>query len=161
MSPPITPQTTLKPKIPEQNLSPEEMTAFQNGPIPFRPKMKCKSYHEKQGVSFKQLWNWPSIRIFIGIWSVEDKYELRHIIRTLYSKQKQNLIGDNVDFKFILGTPTDDEWKLRLTAENDTYGDLVILDIEENMNNGKAYYYWKWVEEQIDTTQYDYAAKSD
>ncbi|CAG8666131.1 2939_t:CDS:1, partial [Funneliformis caledonium] len=41
----------------------------QYGPIPFREKMECDGYHEKKGISFQQLWNWPPVRVFIGIWT--------------------------------------------------------------------------------------------
>jgi len=51
--------------------------------------------------------------------------------------------------------------KLQLTAENDTYGDLIMLDNIENMNDGKAYYYWKWVSDHFDSLQYDYVVKTD
>ncbi|CAB4492484.1 unnamed protein product [Rhizophagus irregularis] len=142
----------------------EEIFALQdNVRIPFRTKMECDGYNEFRGIPFEQLWFWPSVRIFIGIWSVADKYEIRHLIRTLNLKQRRNLAGDIVDFKFILGIPSDNnpELKLKLKAENDTYGDLVMLDMVENMNNGKGYYYWKWIAEQLDTTRYDYVSKVD
>lgn len=142
----------------------EEIIALQdNIRIPFRPKMECEGYNELSGISFEQLWYWPSVRIFIGIWSVADKYEIRHLIRTLNLKQRRNLTDDIVDFKFILGIPSENnpELKLKLKAENDTYGDLVMLDTVENMNNGKGYYYWKWIAEQLDNTRYDYVSKTD
>ncbi len=134
------------------------------GPIPFRKKMECEGYHEKKGILFKQLWNWPPVRVFIGIWTVADRFEIRNLIRTLNLKQQLNLIGDKVDFKFILGIPPQDEYtpelKSQLTIENNTYGDLIMLNIIENMNNGKAYYYWKWVAEYSDT-EYNYVVKTD
>ncbi|GES97059.1 hydroxyproline O-galactosyltransferase GALT3-like [Rhizophagus clarus] len=105
------------------------------GPIPFRDKMECDSYHEKKGISFKQLWNWSPVHIFIGIWTVADSFEIRNLIRTLNIIQQSNLIEDKVDFKFII----------------------------ENMNHGKAYYYWKWVAEYTEYAdmQYDYIVKTD
>ncbi|GBC00548.1 hypothetical protein RclHR1_00390002 [Rhizophagus clarus] len=132
------------------------------GPIPFREKMECDSYHEKKGISFKQLWNWSPVHIFIGIWTVADKFEIRNLIRTLNKMQQTNLIGDKVDFKFILGVPPEytPELKSQLTLENKTYGDLIMLDNIENMNHGKAYYYWKWVAGYSDM-QYDYVVKTD
>src|ERR1044072_3515479 len=141
--------------------TPEEIHAYQNSPIPFQLKMVCESYHETSGVSFERLWNWPSVRIFVGIWSTEDKSELRHLIRTLYLNQQKNLTGDNVNFKFILGTPSNytSELKSRLTAENNTYGDIIMLD--HMKDTGKAYYYWKWVAKTFNSTQYDYVAKTD
>jgi hypothetical protein len=125
--------------------------------------MVCESYHETSGVSFERLWNWPSVRIFVGIWSTPDKFELRQLIRSLYLKQQQNLTGDNVDFKFVLGTSSKytPELKSRLTTEHNTYGDLIILEHMKNTNNAKAFYYWKWVEEHFNSTQYDYVAKTD
>lgn len=131
-------------------------------PIPFRGKMECKSYHEKKGIPFKKLWNWPPVSIFIGIWTVADKFEIRNLIRTLNLIQKMNLVGDKVDFKFILGIPPEftPELESKLIIENNTYGDLIMLNNIENMNNGKAYYYWKWVSEYSDM-QYDYVIKAD
>ncbi|CAI2178897.1 17792_t:CDS:2 [Funneliformis geosporum] len=155
--------TTLK-KVPKQTPKKSTPRPKQYGPIPFREKMECDSYHEKKGISFKQLWNWPPTRVFIGIWTVADRFEIRNFIRTLNLKQQQSLIGDKVDFKFILGIPPQDEYtpelKSQLTIENSTYGDLIMLNIEENMNNGKAYYYWKWVAGYSDT-QYNYVVKAD
>src|SRR6266542_389629 len=79
-------------------------------------------------------------------------------------KQQLNLTEDKVDFKFILGTPPQDEYtpklKSQLTIENNTYGDLIMLDIIENMNDGKAYYYWNWVAKYSDM-QYNYVLKTD
>ncbi len=128
--------------------------------------MLCKSYHEERGIPFEQLWHWSPVRILVGIWSVADKYELRHVIRKLYLRQQQSLIGDNVDFKFIIGTPPPYKWysdKLmsQLILENDTYGDIIILDVIENMNDGKAYYFWKWVGDHFSSLQYDYVVKTD
>jgi hypothetical protein len=169
--------TTLK-KIPEQTTkqasSPTPIPKLNSikeffkgnnkkyGPIPFRKKMECFSYHEKKGFTFKQLWNWSSVRIFIGIWTVADKFEIRNLVRTLNTIQQTNLIDDKVDFKFILGIPPDytPELKSKLTIENNTYGDLIMLNEIENMNHGKAYYYWKWVAE-YSNMQYDYIVKTD
>ncbi|CAG8705145.1 21462_t:CDS:2 [Dentiscutata erythropus] len=122
--------------------------------------MECKSYHEKKGIHSGKLWSWPSVRIFVGIWSTAKNTAIRNLIRTLYSKQKKDLIDDKVDFKFILGKSSDNDMSM-LIAENDTFGDIVILDVKENMNNGKAYYYWQWVGINIKTTEYDHAAKTD
>ncbi|CAJ0906047.1 824_t:CDS:2, partial [Entrophospora sp. SA101] len=169
----ITPTTASKPKavkirpILNYHGKPtlEQMQAYQDQPIPFKSKMECESYHEQNGISSKELWNWSPIRVFIGIWTTAKGHKIRSIVRAINLKQQENLIGDNVDFKFILGRPPKDVYtpdlKLKLTTENDTYGDLVMLDMEENMNNGKAYYYWKWVWEHLGTMKYDYAAKAD
>ncbi|RIA99000.1 Glycosyltransferase Family 31 protein [Glomus cerebriforme] len=134
------------------------------GPIPFQKKMECDSYHEGKGFTFKQLWNWSPVRIFIGIWTVADTFEIRNLLRTINLKQQLNLIDDKVDFRFIIGIPPQDEYtpklKSQLNIENDTYGDLIMLDTIENMNKNKAYYYWKWVAGYSEK-QYDYVIKTD
>ncbi|CAG8548388.1 21037_t:CDS:2, partial [Dentiscutata erythropus] len=122
--------------------------------------MECKSYHEKTGIRLEKLWDWPSVRVFIGIWSIAKNNANRDLIRTLYLRQKKGLIDDKVDFKFFLGKSSDEDIT-KLIAENITYGDIIILDVKENMNSGKAYYYWKWIGSNLDTTEYDYAAKAD
>ncbi|CAB5125120.1 hypothetical protein RhiirA5_483530 [Rhizophagus irregularis] len=173
----LTYSTTLK-KIPIQTPNPTQSSKpsskfksknpipkennIKYGPIPFRGKMECKSYHEKKGIPFKKLWNWPPVQIFIGIWTVADKFEIRNLIRTLNIIQKMNLVGDKVDFKFILGIPPEftPELESQLFIENNTYGDLIMLNNIENMNHGKSYYYWKWVAEYSDM-QYDYVIKTD
>ncbi|RIB23613.1 Glycosyltransferase Family 31 protein [Gigaspora rosea] len=151
---------SLKKGLKSKKPSYEEISSYQNKPIPFKAKMECKSYHEKNGIHLGKLWSWPSVRIFIGIWSIAKNNVIRNLIRTLYLKQKKDLIDDNVDFKFILGKSNDKDLS-QLISENDTYGDIIILDIKENMNNGKAYYYWQWVGLNINTSEYDYAAKTD
>ncbi|CAG8450230.1 4508_t:CDS:2, partial [Gigaspora rosea] len=92
--------------------------------------------------------------------AIAENNVIRDLIRTLYLRQKKDLIDDKVDFKFILGKSSDENIS-KLIAENNTYGDIIILDVKENMNDGKAHYYWKWVGLNLNTTKYDYAAKTD
>ncbi|CAG8796637.1 23855_t:CDS:2, partial [Racocetra persica] len=44
---------------------------------------------------------------------------------------------------FILGLPTDEN-KDKLEKESKMYGDIVILNITENMNDGKTFEYFSW-----------------
>lgn len=49
----------------------------------------------------------------------------------------------NVDYRFIMGYESSGVSRL-MQLENRTYGDIVILNIKENMNNGKTHAYFTW-----------------
>ncbi|CAG8844270.1 5945_t:CDS:2, partial [Racocetra persica] len=84
------------------------------------------------------------------------KPSLSHITNDTYTKPPpgvdQNLtifIGimtyyEKIDTReFILGLP-EDENKDKLEEESKMYGDIVILNITENMNEGKTFEYFIW-----------------
>ncbi|CAG8798457.1 3317_t:CDS:2, partial [Racocetra persica] len=48
-----------------------------------------------------------------------------------------------VTIKFILGLP-EDEYMDKLEEESKMYGDIIILNITENMNEGKTFEYFSW-----------------
>ncbi|CAG8615381.1 5408_t:CDS:2, partial [Ambispora leptoticha] len=134
--------------IPAVNGTPKIPKAYQS-PIPRKTHMSCNSYHEMNGITFDQLWEYPPISLFIGIFTVPYNFERRQLVRTIYRAQQKNLKGDLVDFRFIIGKPhkKDDSPNLRLhlKLEQEAYGDLVMLDIKENLHKDKAYKYWTWV----------------
>jgi hypothetical protein len=51
---------------------------------------------------------------------------------------------DTVTVRFVLGKPAaqDEMFSVLLKWENDTYGDLHMIDMVENMNDGKSYEYF-------------------
>ncbi|CAG8541494.1 1492_t:CDS:1, partial [Paraglomus occultum] len=107
--------------------------------------MPCQSYHESKGISFDQLWEFPPVTVFIGIFITGENSEIRQILRSLYRSQQKTLIGDRVEYRFIMGKPASPDLQIRLDIEQEAYGDLVILNITENLNKGKGLAYWKWV----------------
>ncbi|CAG8531968.1 7855_t:CDS:2 [Paraglomus brasilianum] len=113
-------------------------------PIPRKAHMPCQSYHEINGISFDQLWEYPPVSVFIGIFTIATKFERRQVIRDLYRAQQKTLIDDRVEYRFIMGKPDSPHLQLRLEIEQEAYGDLLILNITENLNKGKGHAYWKW-----------------
>ncbi|KAF0404138.1 glycosyltransferase family 31 protein [Gigaspora margarita] len=75
--------------------------------------------------------------------------ETRECLRKLYTHNNDALaryLGvkkSPVTVRFILGLPKD-VYKDKLEEESKIYGDIVILNITENMNNGKTFEYFKW-----------------
>ncbi|CAG8439484.1 1328_t:CDS:2 [Ambispora leptoticha] len=138
-------------------------------PIPRRAHMECQSYHEKNNVTFDQLWSYPPTKVLVGIFTTANTFERRQLLRTLYKAAQTELKDDWVDFKFIIGRPKPDQdsplLQLKLKVEQAAFKDVVMLDIVENLNEGKIYEYFRWAgltyNENNTVEQYDYIAKAD
>ncbi|KAG9296347.1 hypothetical protein G9A89_014939 [Geosiphon pyriformis] len=148
---------------------PSQQTVSYRYPIPRKSHMECQSHHEKNNVTFEQLWNYPPTRIFVGIYTTAEKLKRRELIRNIYKVAQARLKDDIVDFKFIIGRvkPKDDTpaFRLKLQMEKEAYNDVVMLDIYENINEGKIYEYFRWAgrtfNENNTREQYDYILKID
>jgi len=53
--------------------------------------------------------------------------------------------GNDLVMRFILGRSRNETMQREAEAEAALEGDMVFLDMEENMNEGKTYTYFKWV----------------
>ncbi|CAG8636284.1 21794_t:CDS:2 [Dentiscutata erythropus] len=90
-----------------------------------------------------------NLPIFIGIMTVYEKIEIRECLRKLYTHNNDALtryLGvkrSPVTIRFILGLPKN-EYIDKLEEESKMYKDIVILNITENMNEGKTFEYFKW-----------------
>ncbi|CAO3618220.1 unnamed protein product [Cunninghamella echinulata] len=79
-------------------------------------------------------------KILVGVFTTEDNYYRRQIIRDTYLKYKKT---DDIIFKFVIGrTKTK-----KILEEMNQYHDILPLDIEENMNYGKTYEYFATISE--------------
>ncbi|CAG8659509.1 6645_t:CDS:2, partial [Cetraspora pellucida] len=90
-----------------------------------------------------------NLTVFIGIVTYYEKVETRKCLRELYTHNNNALARylrvnkSPVTIKFILGLPKD-EYMDNLEEESKMYGDIVILNITENMNEGKTFEYFSW-----------------
>ncbi|KAF0561659.1 glycosyltransferase family 31 protein [Gigaspora margarita] len=141
----------------------------------------CESYHQLHNITYSQLSTYPPVKIFIGIFTTIETFERRHLLRKLYryeintrqfNKYIENEQKDLIDYKFILGKPNElitKEIKLKFKIESEAFQDIIILDDDENLNDGKTYYYFKWVAENLikkvgennTLKEYDYIVKTD
>ena len=92
------------------------------------------------------------VDVFVGVFSVDAAYERRHLIRSTYLRHTRPIDsntgrpGYNVQVKFILGRPRKHHAR-RIALEMETYNDIVVLDMKENMNKGKTHTFFKWANE--------------
>lgn len=93
-------------------------------------------------------------RSFIGCFTVHAKRERRDLIRRTYLQNKPL----SIDFFFILGRAANADALQSIEAENSTHRDLATLDIEENMNRGKTYAFFKYA---LSSGAYDFIFKLD
>lgn len=95
--------------------------------------------------------------VFLGVFTVDNSVDRRNVIRETYGSHPNSLKpgSEGVRLRFIMGRPST-EWADAVEAENKKHGDIVILDVDENMNNGKTYHYFSWAAEHATVPAYEY-----
>jgi hypothetical protein len=88
------------------------------------------------------------VRLLLGVVTLWDKIERRHLIRHFYPLSLSNvssvLASDVVRPIFVIGQPASETAKAILEWESKAYGDILILEgVSENMNSGKTYNFFK------------------
>ncbi|KAH0590769.1 hypothetical protein H2248_000894 [Termitomyces sp. 'cryptogamus'] len=91
--------------------------------------------------------------IFIGVFSVDSSFERRMLVRTTWATHQRSRDGagegdDGIGtsrtiVRFILGQPRKD-WERRIKLEMETFNDIIILPMSENMNRGKTHTFFSW-----------------
>ena len=90
--------------------------------------------------------------LFIGIFSTLNHQDRRDLIRSYLNKTLDHFDTDAIKYNFIIGKPSSyREYKI-LNEENDIYNDISVLDVNENMNDGKTYEFFKSV---VDINEHD------
>jgi len=93
------------------------------------------------------------VGIFLGVFSVDQAMERRMLIRSTWARHPRSRHGaespsedkstDRTIVRFILGKPSA-KWERRIQLEMETYNDMIILPIPENMNSGKTHAFFSW-----------------
>ncbi|KAG0578620.1 hypothetical protein KC19_4G037300 [Ceratodon purpureus] len=97
------------------------------------------------------------LSILLGVLTMASKVERRNIIRLAYGVQHTEYA--DVTLRFVIGKPKSDEERLAVGLELLQYGDIIILDCEENMNHGKSFTFFDTVATM--GIHYDYVMKLD
>ncbi|CAG8631342.1 7025_t:CDS:2, partial [Acaulospora morrowiae] len=109
----------------------------------------------------------PNVTVFLGILTVYEKTEIRNYLRDMYKHSNAALaryLGvqeSPITVKFILGIPKDKRVD-GINEESKKYGDIVLLNITENMEEGKTITFFDWFAENASILRKDdYMLKAD
>eukprot|EP01083_Nonionella_stella_P009844 28176_1 len=97
-------------------------------------------------------------KLAIGIFTMDKKVELRQTIRSINDCQLQTDFG--YKYFFVIGRPSA-AYQLTVQQEIEQYEDIIVLDIKENMNEGKTFDFFKHVTNDPDLSRYEYVGKFD
>lgn len=83
--------------------------------------------------------------LVLGIMTTADRMEKRGLIRELQLPAcGKQVDGREIICRFIIGAQTEAGYLRVLEREQALYGDIVMLDEPENMNNGKTINFFRW-----------------
>jgi Galactosyltransferase len=107
----------------------------------------------------------PDFRVLISVFTTAWTFERRHLLRLVYSKSAwpaPNNVTDYFDLRFVICNVTNDEHITMVTLEIMHYGDIVVLNCTENINEGKTYNYLSNLPDIFGHDRpYDYVMKTD
>ncbi|KAJ3037823.1 hypothetical protein HDV00_001324 [Rhizophlyctis rosea] len=104
--------------------------------------------------------------ILIGILTIASKIDRRDLIRSTYLRATPS----GIDVKFVLGRIHNSTLARTVAGEQEQYGDIMILDCEENMDEGKTFEFFHTVAHKYHnsnpppsaaTSHYTYVMKAD
>ncbi|CAD6271293.1 unnamed protein product [Miscanthus lutarioriparius] len=111
------------------------------------------------------------VRVLIGIQTLPSKRARRHLLRDVYSLQAQEhpSVAGSVDVRFVFCNVTSADDAVLVALEAIRYGDIIVLDCAENMDNGKTYTFFSTVARLFNgssssstaSRRYDYVMKAD
>ncbi|KAI0825082.1 hypothetical protein BC628DRAFT_1320948 [Trametes gibbosa] len=91
--------------------------------------------------------------VFLGVFTIDTGVERRMYIRSTWATHVRSREGGGAGdggigtsrtiVRFIMGQPRK-EWERQVQLEMDTYNDIVVLPMAENMNRGKTHAYFTW-----------------
>ncbi|KAJ7225538.1 glycosyltransferase family 31 protein [Mycena pura] len=95
----------------------------------------------------------PPAGILVGVFSIDSAFERRSLVRTTWANHvhSRNGAGDGdgglgtsrTIVRFVMGEPRKD-MERRIRLEMETYNDIIVLPVSENMNGGKTHTFFSW-----------------
>uniref|UniRef100_A0A0D9VLX2 Hexosyltransferase n=1 Tax=Leersia perrieri TaxID=77586 RepID=A0A0D9VLX2_9ORYZ len=103
----------------------------------------------------------PDIRVLLGVLTRADKYERRALVRLAYALQPRPARAV-VHVRFVVCNLTKEEDAALVSLEIAAYGDVIVLNCTENMDNGKTHTYFSSLPSLFPgEPYYDYVGKTD
>ncbi|CAM6120214.1 unnamed protein product [Calypogeia fissa] len=101
------------------------------------------------------------IRVLVGIFMMAWNIKQRHLLRMAYGFQTSK----DADFtiRFIMGALEDSQayFKAEVERDNTTFGDIVVLNCTENVDDGKTFTYFSSLGFLVGNGNHDYVMKAD
>lgn len=99
-------------------------------------------------------------RLLIGILTTAKRFERRSTLRALYAPFLP--LTPKIDLRFVIAKDTEDGYFNKVVEmEQARYKDIIYLEIDENMNSGKTYQYFKHVHDKMSEKGYTFVFKAD
>eukprot|EP00276_Gloeochaete_wittrockiana_P002084 CAMPEP_0184675116 /NCGR_PEP_ID=MMETSP0308-20130426/87613_1 /TAXON_ID=38269 /ORGANISM="Gloeochaete witrockiana, Strain SAG 46.84" /LENGTH=336 /DNA_ID=CAMNT_0027122791 /DNA_START=1355 /DNA_END=2362 /DNA_ORIENTATION=+ len=104
--------------------------------------------------------------LVIGVFLRAEDIDARKVLRETLFRFVEVYDGSNgllasVLIRFVLGRAKDAEWNRTITREQDAFKDVVVLDVEESMDDGKTYAWFCYVAEKYLYARFAMKADSD
>ncbi|KAI5121248.1 hypothetical protein M0805_002294 [Coniferiporia weirii] len=95
--------------------------------------------------------------VFLGVFTMDSAVERRMLVRSTWASHERSRNGagegdgglgtSRTIVRFVLGKPRS-SWEKRIELEAETYNDMIVLPISENMNYGKTHAFFSWASEE-------------
>ncbi|CAK9784825.1 hypothetical protein CC85DRAFT_259945 [Cutaneotrichosporon oleaginosum] len=95
--------------------------------------------------------------VYVAVFTYDVGVDRRNLIRQSYASHPRSRTPgtEGVRLRFIMGRPRP-QFKHMVDAEVEEYEDIVILDTDENMNQGKTYTFLSWAADNATVPDYEY-----
>ncbi|THH11188.1 hypothetical protein EW145_g791 [Phellinidium pouzarii] len=140
--PPSLSATSYSPGYPFNSLAPSDVSSLSSMiPNTFPPP---------------HLDDYPPAGVFLGVFTMDSAVERRMLVRSTWASHERSRNGagaaddglgtSRTIVRFVLGKPRS-SWERRIQLESETYNDMIVLPIPENMNSGKTHAFFTWASE--------------
>ncbi|KAJ3287375.1 hypothetical protein HDU79_005726 [Rhizoclosmatium sp. JEL0117] len=81
-------------------------------------------------------------KLLLGVFTYySDGSTLRRTLLRFFYNSLFNVSSRNADLRFVMGIPQSEAQKRLILEEQSIFGDILLIDTPEAMNDGKSYYY--------------------
>ncbi|OXG27857.1 hypothetical protein C367_02537 [Cryptococcus neoformans Ze90-1] len=97
------------------------------------------------------------VGVLIGVFTTDAGLERRHMIRQSYAShwRSRREGTEGMRIKFVMGRPRK-RYEKAIQLEMEAFNDILLLDIDENMNNGKTHAFFSWAAENATVPDWEY-----
>lgn len=127
---------------------------------PEHPNWPYKGYSESPfaaDLNTTRIDEFEPTTVFLAIFTYDKGKSRRDLIRQSYNVHARSRTPgtEGVRLRFLMGRPRA-ELSRAVEKEQAEHNDIVILDIQENMNEGKTHEYFSWAAEHARVPDYEY-----